>query len=113
MKRGLILLSILSVIATGLFAGCQSSSVNGEDNTSGSNYLLDIGYENCLICHTGDRYPLNLHCLILDPITHIEIYDESYSPKLSDCLLCHLSHANNPDKITTTLNCGECHLEYQ
>ena len=108
-----ILLLILSVIATGFFIGCSSNNGTDEDNSSLSGYLKYLGYENCLICHTGGIHPIDLHCYSLDPVTYGEIQDESYSPKLSDCLACHLSHTDNIERRTTTLDCAYCHFEYQ
>jgi len=100
------------VILTSLFISCNSNNGTDGDNTSVSGYLLDIGYENCLVCHTGGINPISHHCLSLEPITYTEIKDDIYSPKLSECLSCHLPHPFIVEKVISTIACTDCHVEY-
>ena len=98
----LITIFILSLMIT--TAGC-TSKVAGESKTFGDS-VLDLGYENCLVCHVGGKKPLAEHCTIAldDPVT------------LNNCLECHLDMRSImllPRKDAYIDNCAKCHLEFR
>jgi hypothetical protein len=107
-----LLLSLIVILLT-IASLCVSCNGNGEatDDDEASNFFIDLGYENCLICHGSyDSNPVkNLtdHCLHYDPDAYLKITDINYSPTLADCLSCHTSHV--PERPKTTYDCGKCH----
>jgi hypothetical protein len=111
-KKQLLLLIIILLSIMSLSVSCGSNEETaGTDNKAASNFFLDIGYENCLICHgSGDANRDNnfsIHCLNFDPVGFIRITDINYSPSLKDCLICHTSHLEKGRR--TIYECGRCH----
>jgi ABC-type oligopeptide transport system substrate-binding subunit len=111
-KKVLLLLIVILLSAVLLSVSCNSNGEAAEtDNAATSNFFLDSGFKNCLICHgSGDDNPtknLTNHCLHYDPEGYVKITDINYSPTLADCLKCHTSHV--PEGPKTTYVCGRCH----
>jgi hypothetical protein len=110
-KFVLLLLTLSLVIVSSIVFGCSGDNENSDDATLMSDYLVGLGFENCLICHTGGINDINHHCKFINPISYSysDIQDYSYSPKLSDCLLCHRQHTIDGKIGRNKLNCGLCH----
>ena len=87
-----------------------STGETDESSSSLSNHLLELGYENCLVCHieSGSAVNLSHHCLHFDPINYVRIPSIDYSPSLNDCLICHTSHSS--EKKRTVYDCSWCHV---
>ena len=97
---------MLAVIILGLIlttAGCNSQAVVEPEGLG--DHVLDLGYENCLVCHVGGQYPLAEHCTIAlpDPVT------------LDNCLECHIDMRSImllSRQEAYIDNCKKCHLEF-
>jgi hypothetical protein len=113
-KKSLFVLAAILITLVVLFGSCSSNNQQGGkgNNSVISNLFLELGYENCLICHNSDDnnniINLSFHCLYFDPTAYVKINDINYSPSLNDCLLCHTSHFPNGAK--NIYNCGPCHF---
>jgi hypothetical protein len=112
-KKLFIFFIVLLLTTLPLNVSCSS---NGEgavqaENSSLSAFFLDIGYENCLMCHgesdANRKRNFSLHCLNFDPLSYTRIDDESYSPTITDCLICHTPHQSETRR--TNYNCAMCH----
>ena len=94
-KQILWLLAIGMIIIMLMFIACNGNTKE-DDAVSIEDHLLDLGYENCLICHTGGLFPITHHCA---------------SASIGECLNCH-NDMNyiifNPSKATF-ISCHNCH----
>ncbi|MDD4924323.1 MAG: hypothetical protein PHF74_05765 [Dehalococcoidales bacterium] len=107
-----IIVLLLPVLSLNISCSSNNDTVATADNSALTGFLLNLGYENCLMCHSSDDKNagknLNFHCLHFDPMSYSKIVREDYSPTLSDCLVCHKSHLEKGGK--TIYDCGKCHL---
>lgn len=112
-RKSLLLLTVVLMAIALLSVSCDSTNEQDvkTDTAMTSNFFLDLGYQNCLICHgSGDKNinkNLTPHCLHFDPEGYVRINSEDYSPTLSTCLLCHTTH-ETPGR-RTIYECGRCH----
>ena len=111
-KVSLLFIMFLPAIVL-LSVSCSNNNEEAveTDNSGLSGFFLDLGYENCLMCHgssdNNTNKNLSKHCLHFDPEAFMRINDINYSPTLNDCLLCHTSHTEKGRR--TTYECGRCH----
>ena len=101
--KNLLLYIVLFIGLIFTMTGCSRQSAVEPGNFG--DYVLDLGYENCLVCHVGGQKPLAEHCTIaLDvPVT------------LNNCLECHLDMRSImllPRQEAYIDNCSKCHLEF-
>jgi len=112
-KKSLLLFIVILLSVLSLAVSCNGNTDEAAqaDSPPESNFLLELGFENCLICHgSGDKNlgkNLTFHCLDFDPLMYTRIYDEEYSPTLYDCLICHSSHQEKRER--TVVECSNCH----
>lgn len=112
-KKSLFLLMVVLLPLLSLAVSCSENTEDATeaDNPPASNFFLDLGYQNCLMCHGSSDNNINKnlskHCLYFDPEAFMRITDIDYSPTLGDCLLCHTSHTEKGRR--TTYECGRCH----
>ena len=74
--------------------------------------LMELGFQNCLVCHTGGLNPIGDHCKSIDPVSYFIMDSNYYSPKVSNCSLCHISGEIEGHLNRTSMNCSICHHEY-
>lgn len=106
MRPGVKKILLLTVLIIGLMftiAGCSRPTAVEPEGLG--DHILDLGYENCLVCHVGGQYPLAEHCTIaLD-----------YPVTLDNCLECHIDMRSImllPRQEAYINNCKQCHLEF-
>jgi hypothetical protein len=108
----LFIMFLLAIVLLSVSCSNNNEEAVETDNSCLSGFFLDLGYENCLMCHgsSDNNLSKNLswHCLHLDPIAYVNITDIDYSPSLNDCLLCHTSHL--PGGVKIIYNCAPCHF---
>ena len=109
-KKLLLFFIVLLLTTLPLNVSCSSNDEGAvqAENSSLSAFFLDIGYENCLMCHVGGQVPINNHCKSFNP-DYSKILDELYSPSINDCLYCHKGHNIKDGKSETTFYCAICH----
>ena len=113
-KKSLLLFIVILLPVLSLAISCNGNTDEAAqaDSPPASNFFLELGYENCLMCHMGkdknNSKNLTPHCLHFDPEAYMRINDEGYSPTISDCLLCHTSHLEEGRR--TFFECGKCHF---
>jgi hypothetical protein len=112
-KKYILLISIVLFIisASLIFNGCNEVEDNDNNNINPVfDFVIEPGYDNCLVCHTGGLNPINQHCSIIDPVSNRLIDDSSYSPSLDDCTICHINiHNYDGDSPVINVRCHICH----
>ena len=99
-KQILWLLAIGMIIIMLMFIACNGNTKEG-DAVSIENHILNLGYENCLVCHTGGKVPIADHCkkALGDMVT------------LDNCLMCHLEMRGIViARHEAYFGCAACHI---
>ena len=76
------------------------TSCNKNESTACSMFkdLLNISYENCLICHMGGNNPITHHCVMYQDIS------------ITQCVQCHKKkHDGNILPGMANVDCADCH----
>lgn len=89
------LTSLLILLFSSILSSCNKS-----ESTGGTVFedLLDISYENCLVCHIGGNKPITHHCVMYEDIS------------ITQCVQCHKKkHDGNILPGMANVDCAECH----
>mgnify|MGYP001041859989 CR=1 FL=1 len=91
----------LVVSAIIVSTSCSNEAEEGSSMPIGHS-MLDLGYENCLVCHVGGLNPMAVHCN--------ETMKEEAS--LDMCLVCHIDMRSIIAGDDPLINCTDCHYPY-
>ncbi|MDD4924030.1 MAG: hypothetical protein PHF74_04260 [Dehalococcoidales bacterium] len=99
--KKLLLLGIAILAVIIVMTACNRETEEGTSLSIGDS-MLDMGYENCLICHVGGQNPMAVHC------------DETMQDdaSLDICLVCHVDMRNIISGEKPLINCTDCHYPY-
>lgn len=97
-----VLISIILIIVLESFSSMSISCIDYDKTESNDlpvvQRLLELSYENCLICHMGGNKPITLHCVM---------YEDT---SITKCVQCHKNkHTGNILPGRANVDCAECH----
>lgn len=99
-RKLLMLLGLVFLFVIMVSTSCTKTEEGSSKSIAHS--MLDLGYENCLVCHVGGQNPMAVHCN--------ETMKEDAS--LDMCLVCHVDMRSIISGEKALINCTDCHYPY-